>query len=249
MGKLDVACQLIIFGARGEQDLPGVLKEVAEAGYTGIEGTSPGTMETSKLKKLMKDLGLKLAGVHTGFGSFDDLDKTISYMKDMDCNLFMISGVGDTSAGLSAYEKAADVFNEVGRKCHDAGIKFCYHNHSWEFQKFNGVTALDRLYELTDSKYVHLCVDVYWVKHGGESPANFLRKNLDRLATVHFKDMAQDGDFAEIGQGIIDFPSIMKVLSDKKDIEWIIVEQDRTKRTPKESITISRQYIKEKLGL
>jgi len=247
MGKPSVGCQLIIFGARGGQDFSGVLKEIAEAGYAGIEGgTSP---EPAKMKKLLDDFGLKLAGVHTGYGSFDNLNETIAYLKAMKSNLYMISGVGDTSKGISAYEDTAKVFNEVGRKCYDNGIKFCYHNHSWEFQKYDGVIALDRLYELTDPKYVHLCVDVYWVQHGGESPVEFLKKNLDRVATVHLKDMFPDKGFAEIGQGIIDFPGIMKVLAEKKDLEWVIVEQDNTKRTPQESVTISRKYIKEKLGL
>jgi len=246
MGKPEIACQLIIFGRRNRDDLPGVLKEVADAGYAGIEGGGAGDAE--EMRKLMDGLGLKLAGAHSGFGSFETLDETISYMKAMDCKLLMCSGVGDTKRGLVAYEEAAEVFNDVGRRCREEGIKFCYHNHSWEFQKFDGVTALERLYELTDPRYVHLCVDVYWVQHGGESPVEFLRKYLDRVGTVHFKDM-KDDTFAEVGQGIVDFPGIMEVLSEKADMEWIIVEQDRTQRTPEESIRMSRQYIKDKLGL
>jgi sugar phosphate isomerase/epimerase len=248
MGKPKIACQLIIFGRRNREDLPGVLKEVAEAGYAGIEGGGPGRRDAAEMRKLLDDLGLELAGVHSGFGAFDDLDRTISYMKEMDSKLLMCSGVGDTKRGLVAYEEAAEVFNDVGRRCHEANIKFCYHNHSWEFQKFDGVTGLSRLYELTDPRYVYSCVDVYWIQHGGESPVEFLRKHLDRVGTVHFKDM-KDDTFAEVGQGVVDFPGIMEVLSGKDDLEWIIVEQDRTQRTPKESITISRQYIKEELGL
>jgi len=245
MGKPKIACQLIIFGRRNREDLPGVLEEVAEAGYAGIEG---GGGNAAEMRKLLDGAGLALAGVHGGFGPFDNLDSTISYMKQLDCRLLMCSGVGDTKRGLVAYEEAAKVFNDVGRRCHDAGIKFCYHNHSWEFQKYDGVTALERLYELTDPRYVYTCVDVYWVQHGGESPVEFLRKHLDRVGTVHFKDMKNE-TFAEVGQGIVDFPGIMEVLSAKDDLEWIIVEQDSTQRTPKESVTMSRKYIKDKLGL
>ncbi len=247
MGKPRIACQLIIFGRRNREDLPGVLKEVAEAGYAGIEGGSGGR-SAAEMRRLLDDLGLELAGVHTGFGSYEDLDSTIAYMKEMGCKLLMCSGVGDTKRGMVAYEEAAKVFNDVGRRCSEEGIKFCYHNHSWEFQQFEGVTALERLYELTDPSCVHACVDVYWVQHGGESPVEFLRRHLDRVGTVHFKDM-KDDTFAEVGQGIVDFPGIMEVLSAKDDLEWIIVEQDRTQRTPRESVTMSRQYISEKLGL
>ena len=248
MGESKIACQLIIFGARSGEDLPGVLKDVAEAGYAGIEGGGPGVMSAEEMKELLDGFGLKLAGVHSGFGNFENLDDTIAYMKALDCKLLMCSGVGDTSRGLVAYEEAAETFNDVGRRCREDGIKFCYHNHSWEFQKFDGVTGMERLYELTDPRYVYACIDVYWVQHGGESPVEFLKKYLDRVGTVHFKDM-KDDTFAEVGQGIVDFPGIMEVLSAKEDLEWIIVEQDRTQRTPKESVTMSRTYIKEKLGL
>ena len=248
MGKPKIACQLIVFGGRDKEDLSGVLKEVAEAGYAGVEGTAPGVMDTKELRKLMDDLGLKLAGIHCGFGALDQLDSNLSYMKEMGSKLLMVSGVGDTKKGLAAYEKAAETFNKVGRRCREEGITFCYHNHSFEFKTFDGVTGLSRLYELIDPKYVRTCVDVYWVQHGGESPAEFLEKHLDRVATVHFKDM-KDDTFAEVGQGIVDFPGIMEALSHKSDLDWIIVEQDRTQRTPLESITMSRKYIRERLGL
>ena len=109
--------------------------------------------------------------------------------------------------------------------------------------------ALDRLYQLTDPRYVYLCVDVYWVARGGVDPAAFLRQHLDRIGAVHFKDMGQDGSFAEVGQGTLDFPGMMEVLAAKPDLDWIIVEQDRTDRTPEGSIALSRQYMRDQLGL
>jgi sugar phosphate isomerase/epimerase len=248
MAQPQVACQLIVFGGRDRTDLPGVLREVAAAGYDGYEA-GPGEMGTAELKTLLQELDLKLAGVHTGYEGLQDLEDILSYMDALDCRLLMCSGVGSRDEGLEAYERAAEVFNDAGRRCQEHGIRFCYHNHSWEFEVFDGVRALDRLYELTDPRYVYLCVDVYWVAHGGDDPAAFLQKHLDRIGTVHFKDMGEDGSFAEVGQGTLDFPAMMEVLSAKPDLDWIIVEQDRTTRTPKESIALSRQYMQEELDL
>ena len=55
-------------------------------------------------------------------------------------------------------------------------------------------------------------------------------------------------EFLELGRGIVDFPSVFEVVK-SADIEWYVVEQDRTDRTPKESMAISRRYLKGRLGL
>jgi hypothetical protein len=61
-------------------------------------------------------------------------------MKAVGSKYLMVSDIGHRETGLKAYEEAADVFNEAGWKCKEAKITFCYHNHSWEFGKFEGGT-------------------------------------------------------------------------------------------------------------
>lgn len=249
MSLLKIGCQLIIFGERNRTDFKGVLRDVADSGYAGIETGVSATIKGSELKSLLESHGLLLSGIHMGFNeTANQIDEAIDYAKEAGTKYLMVSGVGDTNKGLVTYDEAAEVFNKAGEKCHKAGLVFCYHNHSWEFKKYDGVTALVRLYERTDPKYVYACVDTYWVQHGGESPVDFLEKYKDRVGYMHFKDM-QNNTFCEIGQGIIDFPGVMKVLSQVKNLEWLTVEQDRTTRTPKASIMMSRMYIKEHLGL
>ena len=67
----------------------------------------------------------------------------------------------------------------------------------------------------------------------------------DRIAVLHLKDMARDVErsFAEVGQGILDFSTILPEAS-RRGIEWWVVEQDRTKRTPEESISMSREALR-----
>ena len=75
----------------------------------------------------------------------------------------------------------------------------------------------------------------------------FLKENLDRVAYLHLKDM-RDKEFVELSQGVVDFPGVFKAI-EGRNVEWAVVEQDRTKKTPKESMQISIEYLKEKLGL
>jgi sugar phosphate isomerase/epimerase len=200
----------------------------------------------------------------------------IEYMSALGGKFIMVSGVGDhQTEGLRAYEQAAGLFNEAGRKCRDGGLQFCYHNHSWEFAEYDrasgnevpagtpgAVTGLERLYELTDPQLVKGCVDVYWVQHGGRDPAEFLARYRDRIGYPHLKDMRylgaeprrqgrlerEEATFVELGRGEVDFPAIWRVL-EPLDLPWAVYEQDRSDLPPGEAAAISRRYLKEALGL
>jgi len=259
MDKPGVGCQLIIFGRdRIQNDLPGIFKVLSEAGYDGAEmGDLSEQISGPDLSKLLQDNGLKNAGIHSGFDAYkNNTAKMIDYAKGSGGDLLICSGVGDRSAGMAAYEAAAEVFNKVGEECKSAGVTFAYHNHSWEFEKFDGVRGIFRLYEKTDPELVKLCTDTYWIKHGEEDPAEFIGKYLDRIATVHLKDMKatpemKDGTeypFAEVGQGILDWKAIMDVLA-KGGPRWLTVEQDRTTGDPDESVRISRDYLRENFDI
>jgi sugar phosphate isomerase/epimerase len=250
MAMLKIGCQLIIFGReRIANDLAGVFQVLAGAGYAGAEvGDLSSQIRAADLKKLLGGLGLELVGTHVGFDALKgDVGRLCDYLTQAGGEYLICSGVGDRAKGLAAYEEAASLMNEVGKEVAGRGLTLCYHNHSFEFQKFAGKTALLRLYELTDPAAVKLCIDIYWVHHGGEDPAVFVARYADRTAILHLKDM-KETTFAEVGQGVLDFPAILKAV-EGKPVPWAVVEQDRTARTPEESVRLSRQYLKERLGL
>lgn len=253
---MKVGCQLIIFGRDTvKEDLAGVLATVAEAGYDGVEtGDLSEHIGPEALRRELASRGLVLVGTHAGFDACrSDADRLADYTLQAGGRYLMCSGVGDRSRGLAAYEEAAAVMNEVGERVARKGLVFCYHNHSWEFERFEGRPALERLYELTDPEVVKLCVDTCWVYHGGEDPAEFIRRHRDRVAVLHLKDLVGEPGtgpvtFAEVGEGVLDFASILEAV-EGADVEWAVVEQDRTSRSPAESVRMSRRYLKEHLGL
>ncbi len=210
MASPKVACHLIVFRGRDREDLDGVLREVQTAGYDGIEGRMYFEGDGAAMKAKLAEYGLVQWSLSTGFATLGEIDKSIEYVQGLGGRYIMISGVGDyQTEGLRAYEQAAERFNEAGRRCHAAGIQFCYHNHSWEFARYSrstgsevptgqevpagqpegSITGLERLYELTDAQLVKGCVDVYWVQHGGHNPAEFLTRYRDRIGYPHMKDL------------------------------------------------------------
>lgn len=249
MAEPKVGIQLIVYGARPHDDLAGVLQEVAEVGYVGVEaGNLFKQVSPAQIKELFAKNGLQLTGAHGGYGEVSqeaNLEENIAYLKEMKSRYLICSGVAPEE-GIAAYENAAETFNKVGEKCQQEGLVFCYHNHAWEFQSFDGTKGIHRLVELTDPALVKLCVDVYWVHIGGESPAEFIKRYSDRTPYFHFKDGGQ-GYFIELGQGEVDLKAAFEAALDV-DADWIVCEQDRTDKEAKQSVTETRQYLQE-LGL
>src|SRR5262249_25478440 len=117
---------------------------------------------------------------------------------------------------------------------------------NWEFEEFGGVKGIHRLAERTDPETVKLCIDVYWVQVGGEDPVAFIERYRDRAAYFHLKD-GRPGEFTELGEGEVDFAPIVPAV-ESIGPEWVVYEQDRTQRSPEESIRMSRRFLRERCG-
>jgi len=249
MAAPKVGLQLIVYGGRPGSDLAGVLREVAEVGYAGIEAGNLFQMADPKaVKDILAETGLEVCGAHSGYDDQSDpakIEENIKYLKAVGSKYLICSGVAKAE-GIKAFEGAAPTFNKIGKICKDAGLHFCYHNHAFEFEALNGVKGIHRLCELTDPALVKLCVDVYWVAVGGEKPDEFIARYADRAIYFHFKDGAP-GSFIELGKGTVDLVA-SKNAALKCNPEWIVCEQDNTKLDPKESVAQSRSYLK-KIGL
>jgi sugar phosphate isomerase/epimerase len=112
------------------------------------------------------------------------------------------------------------------------GLNFAYHNHSFEFEKFDGKSGFDIFYE-TAGDLVKAELDVYWLKHGGEDPVRIINRLGPRVLLLHLKDMSDGPErkFAPVGSGILDFKSILAA-AETIGAEWGVVEQDNTYNTP-----------------
>jgi len=46
----------------------------------------------------------------------------------------------------------------------------------------------------------------------------------------------------------VDIGAVMQVLPDLPGVRWVMVEQDTTRNDPRESIAISRRYLRDTFG-
>src|SRR5690606_7190114 len=151
-----------------------------------------------------------------------------------------------TGMGMKgSVEELAQILTQLGKKCAAAGLQLLYHNHDFEFlANADGIVPIDYLLEHTDPKYVNFQMDLYWVTKAGADPLAYFEKYPGRFKSWHVKDMDDQGRFAPVGAGNIDFKRIL----DKKGtsgMERYFVEQDQTfGKQPLEVIEISHEGLK-----
>lgn len=240
---MEIAIQTIVWGEARSKDLPRVIREAAQAGYVGMELRPP--QDIPGAIELMKQHGLRLSASHGSAPTIErELDGHFRWLEATGAHILACSGSDyPTSA---QYREIAANLERAGKICCDHGVTLCYHNHAHEIT--HDMFGLGHILHNTDPAHVKLCPDTYWVQRGGQDPAAFLRLLGNRVGYLHLKDMAPDGTFAEVGQGVLDWDAIRQVVMELK-LPWCAVEQDRSDRTPLESSAMSRAYLKEHWGM
>ncbi len=243
------------------QDPKATLEKVEEAGYAYVEaaGYNEGKfygMAPEDFKAYLESLGLKPVSTHQGTVTLENADEQIAAVKAAGFEYFTIpvppmgmftfNPESRTMGMKGTVKDLADVLTELGKKCEAAGLKLLYHNHDFEFKKNeDGVVTIDYLLENTDPKYVNFQMDLYWVTKAGADPVAYFEKYPGRFKSWHVKDMDDEGKFAPVGEGHIDFKRIL----DEKETSGMMkyfVEQDMTwDKEPLEVIKISHKGIKE----
>jgi inosose dehydratase len=146
------------------------------------------------------------------------------------------------------------------------------HHHAGTFVETPA--EVDRLLAQTDPRSVGLLLDTGHYVYGGGDPLELLERHGARVKYVHLKDargselervrttdIAMDeawrrGVFCPLGEGVVDFPAVVRSLRARGYDGWLIVEQDvvpdaegRLRPDPFESAARSRAYLRDRCGV
>ena len=240
------------------KDPSATLKAVADAGYAYVEaaGYSEGKfygMSPEDFGKLLKEVGLKPVSTHQGGMTMENVDQMIADVKKAGFKYFVIPvppmghfKVEEGKMGMSeGLEFLTEVLNSVGKKCKQAGLELLYHNHDFEFVKNEaGIVPIEYFLEHTDADTVNFEMDLYWVTRAGADPLAYFEKYPGRFKMWHVKDMDDEGKFAPVGTGKIDFGRIL-AKKEQSGMKYYYVEQDRTwDEKPLDVIKVSHEGLK-----
>jgi len=282
-----IGLQLYSVGAEMDRDPAGTLKAVAAAGYTAVELSPLAKTPAKDLKRMLNDTGLKNPSGHY---MLPDLMSKLPEMIEL-AKLFgqeyMIVTVPwvadptrfkpDPQGGefalfvaiirgltLEDWKWNAEQFNKVGEQVKKAGLQLGYHNHNFEWKKFDGgqgreLTGYDEFLRLTDAGLVKLELDCGWATVAGQDPATYLTKYPERYRLLHVKDfkkgftprttlMEKDAGApvpTELGRGGIDYSRVLAAAK-KAEIRALFVEQEPpfTEMPALEAIKVDFEYVK-----
>ena len=144
----------------------------------------------------------------------------------------------------------------------ETGLRTVFHHHCAGFVETPREVSI--LMDLTDPDLLGLVLDTGHYRFGGGDPVQGLKEHFERIWHVHFKDCSLDvaseakrqnwdyfeavqaGVFCELGQGCVDFQTIVKELRKRAYEGWAVVEQDVLPGmgTPFACARRNREYLK-----
>ena len=231
-------------------------RELRDVGYEAVELDLDRLMlqfEVEELKDLLNQLGLKAFSAHTGFERLElAIENTIKGIKLLGLAYLVLPSLPRERfcSDEHGYIDGAKLLASFAEKTRNEGIKFVYHNHAKEFEKFNGKTGMEIIFDDVIWKDYLAELDVYWIQYAGGDPSQWIRKFTGRVPLVHIKDLGVvDGKpmTMEVGEGNMNMPAILDACKES-GVEWFIVEQDDSLRDPVESLRISKKFLNE-LGI
>lgn len=263
LGK-PIGLQLYTVREAAAKDLPGVLKVIADIGYSEIELAGQPKQSAARMRKLLTDCGLAVPSMHTNMRELQaDPERRIEYAQALGIQYLVCSfpwtadsrsfpnGSMASAMTLDDWKWNAEQLNRVGELARQAGVRCGYHNHNMEFRSYDGVVAFDELLRWTDPALVTIELDVAWVVTAGHDPATYLRKHADRISLLHVKDVRKDlqvtqelrAQTTEVGSGQIDWKALFAAAS-AEHIRHYFVEQENFEGSPLAAVKTSFDYLR-----
>lgn len=271
MKKFKVGLQLYSIREDMEKDMDAALKAVKEMGYDCVEFAGYFGKSAEEVKALLDKYGLECVSVHQAPQLFvEEGQKAADYLKTIGAKYCAVPHYDvNKLPGTPEWTETKAMFHQVGKLLEENGIQMMYHNHDFEFNKFEDKFLLDWIFETLPELQPE--IDTCWVHYAGYNPAEYLLKYSGKIKVVHLKDfvckslgdgpvyalIGKDGkeekkadraengfEFRPVGHGIQDIPAILEA-SEKAGAEIVIVEQDMSVDRPAmEAAKMSRDYLK-----
>ena len=265
-----------------------VLDECKAAGYSGVELGPVGFMpeDPEILGPALESRGLTLIGgvifraFHDPDAWYDVKDGSLRTCKALAAHggryLVIIDSISPRRAQTAGRPNTAEKMPRGEWKAfvqriatiarmgtEEYGLTACIHAHAGGFLDFED--ELEELLTEIDAQILKICLDTGHCLYAGFNPVEFMRRHMDRISYMHFKDTdpnvkaqvianqtgfyeaCAQGLFCNLGKGEVDFPAVRKILIEQGYTGWCTVEQEcdpQGQNSPINDAEANREFLK-----
>ncbi|MZD08716.1 TIM barrel protein, partial [Streptomyces sp. SID5785] len=220
------------------QDFAGTVARLAEIGYATVGVSGRHGYSAADIRGMLDAVGLRSVLEHIPYPTLtgSGLGQALEDLHTLGAQWPVVPSLPGEMHTPDGFREAARSFNRIGAASREAGLgPVLFHNHGSDHVVVDGESLYDILLRETDPHLVAFELDVYWATKGGAGPAAYFTDHPRRFPALHVKDMAPDGDFADVGSGTLDFPAMFAHAHRGGVRQWL-VEHD----TPQDPFATAR---------
>lgn len=203
------------------KDLPGTLKQLADAGFQSIELCSPVGYADSGFADLAKYKGNEFRRILGGAGitcisshfTIDELranqEDRIAWAKDIGLTQMLVPTLdGPKNPTMDDVKRLADEYNKMAERAAKAGIQQGLHHEAFELSTVDGKRTYDLLFDLLDPKLVKFQFQTLYVNRGYD-PVDYFKKYPGRFLSMHVQGWSpQTKKMIAVGKDPLDWKKV-----------------------------------------
>ncbi|PZU28409.1 MAG: xylose isomerase [Stenotrophomonas sp.] len=229
------------------------LKIVHDAGVHAVEIVGTQNLSAPELKQLLDKYSIKAISSHVLLVDLrGDLDGVVAFNRSIGNTTLVLPYPDEKNlpSDAASWTALGQELGRLAKQVRDKGMRLAYHNHHFELVDVGGRTGLELLLEVAGPD-LQIELDLAWVARAGLDPVVMLEKLQGHVFAVHAKDNApkgqaeDEGGFAAVGQGVLDWPAILPAVA-AAGAQWYIIEHDQP-RDPAKVIQAGADYLREHL--
>lgn len=243
--RTPIGIQLYTVRTLMARDFDGTLAALAGIGYRAVEFAGYFGRTPAQVREALRRNGLTAPSTHIALPADDAAwQRTLDEANAIGHQWVTIAWLDAPLRSSPAdWVRIADRFNRLGALARQAGLRFAYHNHDFEFARAGRGMRFDTLLARTDPALIDLEMDVYWVTKAGVDPMWYLRHHAGRFPLLHLKDAtaAPERRMMDVGAGTIDWAALL-TLAREQGASYAFVEHDEPV-DPLASARASHEYL------
>ena len=241
--KISVQCYTL--RTEFEKDVEGTFARLRDIGYNCVELAGLYGRTAEEIESILDRNNLKVSGAHTGLDRIENaFDEVVRECRTVGTKDVIVAWVPEERY-KDGWEKFAARLVPTLDKLEQAGLRFSYHNHSFEFKFQGDRPGLDWFFEGADPR-LHAQLDLYWCYRGGQDPAAYIRKLKGRILSTHIKDgTGEEVPHVPPGEGVLNWDEILAA-HEFAGVEVGAIEYDACVGSPFDAVEASLKFLRDK---